>query len=340
MCVCPASPDLTPTPTSGKDLGVPKTASSSNTPLRPLWQALNDTSRLRLLALLQEEDLTVSELQSITYLSQSLISSHLAVLRKTGSIEHRRVGKSHLYSSHADTLPPEASEIIRAALSTLKEVPEARRDREQLKATLRRRREEAESYFNKIAGKLGKAYCPGRTWAAVGPLLAHLVPEVDVADLGAGEGWLTLMLAQRANRVIAVDNSKKMVDFARQQLKERKIQNVEYRLGDLEAPPIDPASIDIVVFSQALHHANDPERAILRACEILRPDGRIVILDLQSHTFEKAHDLYHDRWLGFTESELRQWLKASGMKKIIIQQLETDQSHPNLKPILASALKP
>ncbi len=305
--------------------------------LRNIWQALNDSSRLRLLALLQEQELSVSELQAITYLSQSLISSHLSVLTKAGVIHHRRAGKSHFYQATA-IQNPAIQAIIDAAMTTLGEVPASIEDRKQLKATLRKRRQDAQAYFNKIAGKLGKAYCPGRTWSAVGPLFAHLVPEVDIADLGAGEGWLTLMLAQQARHVIAVDNSHKMVEFARQQLKERKIKNVEYRLGDLEQPPIDPASVDIVVFSQALHHAENPSVAVQNAAALLRPGGRLVILDLDQHQFEQARDIYHDQWLGFSEAEILSWMEQAGLKRLVFQILEADDSS-GLKPLLASGMK-
>lgn len=310
---------------------------TSSGQLRAVWQALNDSSRLRLLALLQEQELSVSELQAITYLSQSLISSHLGVLTKTGLIHHRRAGKSHIYQA-SRIENPEVKPIIDAAMTTLGEVPASIEDRQQLKATLRKRSQDAQAYFNKIAGKLGKAYCPGRTWSAVGPLFSQLVPEVDIADLGAGEGWLTLMLAQQARHVIAVDNSRKMVEFACQQLKERKINNVEYRLGDLEKPPIDPSSVDIVVFSQALHHAENPSEAVRNAAALLRPGGKLVILDLEQHHFEQAKEIYHDRWLGFSEGEILSWMQQAGLKKTVFQTLEADDNS-RLRPILASGMK-
>ncbi|MEO0452991.1 MAG: metalloregulator ArsR/SmtB family transcription factor [Verrucomicrobiota bacterium] len=313
--------------------------STSSSQLRSVWQALNDSSRLRLLSLLQSKELSVSELQAITYLSQSLISSHLSILKKAGLLDHRRVGKSHFYQASTQ-LSEQVQAILNAAESTLNEIPEAQRDREQLKSILQQRDQEAQSYFNKIAGKLGKAYCPGRTWDAIGPLLSQMIPEVDIADLGAGEGWLTLLLAQRANHIIAIDNSPKMVEFAKNQLKERKIKNVEYRLGDLSAPPIDESSIDLVIFSQALHHAENPELAIRNAASLLRPGGRLLILDLLQHQFEKAHEIYHDQWLGFSESQLQNWMRGAGLRKIITQVLAAESETPNLKPLLTTGEKP
>ncbi len=304
--------------------------------MRGIWKALNDPTRVRLIALLREAELSVSEIQQVTLLSQSLISAHLAVLRKVDLVRTRKEGKSIYYESH-EGLETALEQIVSAALQTLKEIPEAEKDRIELKNVLRKRREATQNYFNKIAGKLGKAYCPGRTWSAVGPALAHMVGDIEVADMGAGEGWLTLLLAQRARKVYAVDNSPKMVEFGQSQLKTNQISNVEYLLGELEDPPLQAASVDLVVFSQALHHAENPARAIQRCSRLLRKGGSMVVLDLQKHQFDKAREMYHDHWLGFSESDLRGWFKDAGLGKVLIQVLEADPHDPGFTPLLASA---
>jgi ArsR family transcriptional regulator len=306
--------------------------------MRGVWKALNDSTRVRLVALLREAELSVSELQQVTLLSQSLISAHLAVLRKVNLVRTRKEGKSIYYEAH-ENLSSALEHIVLAALETLPEIPEAEHDRGELKNTLRKRREATQNYFNKIAGKLGKAYCPGRTWSAVGPALSHMIGEIDIADMGAGEGWLTLLLAQRARKVFAVDNSPKMVEFGQAQLKENQISNVEYRLGELEDPPLEPASVDLVVFSQALHHAENPGRAIQHCARLLRKGGSMVVLDLQKHQFDKAHEIYYDHWLGFSEPDLRSWFKNAGLSKVLIQLLEADPHDPGFTPLLASARK-
>lgn len=306
--------------------------------LRTTWQSLNDPNRVRLIALLQQEELSVAELQQILRLSQPLISTHLSVLRKAKLVITRREGKNNYYSVSPEW-PESVVRIVDSARSLLSEVPEAEGDRKELKAVLQKRRVDAQNYFNRVAGRLGKAYCPGRTWSAVGPLLAQMVPKVTVADLGAGEGWLTLLLAQRAKQVIAVDNSNKMVAFAKKELKAKKITNVEYRLGDLSDPPIDPASVELVVLSQSLHHAVNPRQAIKAASKLLVKGGRLIVLDLLQHHFEQARTLYHDHWLGFSESELQSWLSEEGLKHITVQLLTPDEKQNNLIPILASGEK-
>src|SRR5207248_3165675 len=157
----------------------------------------------------------------------------------------------------------------------------------------------ARKYFDELAGKFGRGYVPGRSWQALAHTLITLLPPLTVADLGAGEGTLSQLLAKRARKVIAIDNSPKMVEFGSTLAKKHGFKNLEYRLGDIEDPPIAKESVDLAILSQALHHAIHPERAIGAAHRILKRGGRLVILDLLSHRFEKARELYADHWLGF-----------------------------------------
>jgi ArsR family transcriptional regulator len=307
--------------------------------LRALWQTLNDTTRLRILALVSAEELSVVELQQILHVGQSRISTHLSVLRNAALVTSRREGK-HTYYVRARSGKGQAKEIVEAALLTLAEVEEAAKDAEALETVLQKRREDTQNYFNRLAGRLGKAPCPGRGWAAVGPLLAQLVPPVVIADLGAGEGWLSQLLAQRAKRVIAVDLSPKMVAFARAELKKKKISNLEYRVGDLTAPPIDPESVDIAILSQALHHVGHPGQAIAAAARLLKSGGRLVVLDLNRHGVDKARQLYGDQWLGFSETDLRGWMREAGLQDINVQLLSAEEASPAFQPLLGTAVKP
>jgi ubiquinone/menaquinone biosynthesis C-methylase UbiE/biotin operon repressor len=304
---------------------------------RALWQTLHDSTRLRILALLEEEELSVAELQEILHLGQSRISTHLAHLRRVGLVQPRREGKRTYYSL-VKKLDKESRQILDSALLTLSEVPGAKADSSGLKLVLEKRRTTAREYFNRVAGRLGKSFCPGRTWTEIGPLLAQLVPHVVVADLGAGEGWLSQLLARRAEKVIAVDNSPKMVAFGRAETKKKNIPNLEYRLGDLTDPPIPPRSVDIVILSQALHHTANPQHAIAAAAKLLRKGGRLIILDLNQHHFDQARELYGDYWLGFSEADLRDWLAAAGLQEIDVQLLTPESDPPHFQPTLASGL--
>jgi ArsR family transcriptional regulator len=304
---------------------------------RALWQTLNDPTRLRILALLEEEELSVAELQEILHLGQSRISTHLAHLRGVGLVQPRREGKRTYYSLTKKLEKP-ARQILDSALVTLEEIAGAETDRAGLKLVLEKRRKTARDYFNRVAGRLGKSFCPGRTWTEIGPLLAHLVPRVVVADLGAGEGWLSQLLARRAERVIAVDNSPKMVAFGRAEAKKKGIPNLEYRLGDLEAPPIPARSVDVVILSQALHHAANPQQALAAGAKLLRKGGRLVVLDLNRHHFDPARELYGDHWLGFGEADLREWMLAAGLREVEVQLLAPEGEPPHFQPALASGV--
>jgi ArsR family transcriptional regulator len=195
------------------------------------------------------------------------------------------------------------------------------------------------SFFDSVAGRLGKDYVPGKSWKSMAEALLRLMPPMIIADLGAGEGAFSLLLAQRAKKVIAVDTSAKMIEVARDQALRHGVENVEYRLGDMEELPIDNAAVDLVFFSQSLHHALHPERAVEEAARILVPGGRIVILDLMKHRFEEARELYADEWLGFSETELESMLEKAKFSEIQTSVVHKEPETPQFQTLLAVANK-
>jgi ubiquinone/menaquinone biosynthesis C-methylase UbiE/DNA-binding transcriptional ArsR family regulator len=301
-------------------------------------RALSDPTRLRIVALLEKDELSVNELQEITRMGQSRISTHLGLLQDSGLVQSRREGKRTFYrlNQHADA---GVTEFIQLAIRGAHELAERDSDQINLKRIINRRREQAQIYFSQIAGRFDRVYGPGRSWQAFGHLLLRILPPLTVADLGAGEGLLSELLARRCKKVIAVDNSEKIVAFGAAKAKKNNLKNLEFRLGDLQTPPVEPASVDLVVLSQALHHAEEPARAIEAAARILRPHGQILILDLLKHRFEKAHELYGDRWLGFAESDLHRWLEAAGFKKIEINIVAREEQPPHFETLLAGGEK-
>src|SRR3954467_6647623 len=254
-----------------------------------LLRLLADPTRLRLLLLLHEAELTVAELQDILGMGQSRISSHLAQLKRAGVVQDRRAGKHAYYGAakfpQDDGVQAQVTELVR---TLAREIPESAQDRSALKVILRKRQDKTREYFDALAGRFGRSYVPGRSWQALAHSLIALLPPVTVADLGAGEGTLAQLLARTAKKVIAIDNSPKMVEFGGKLARKHGFKNLEYRLGDLEDPPIDKGTVDLAIFSQALHHAIRPERAVESAHRMLKKNGRLVILDLLSHQFEKA----------------------------------------------------
>ena len=300
-------------------------------------RALSDPTRLRIVALLERQELSVNELQEITQLGQSRISTHLGLLQDSGLLESRREGKRTFYKLAAAEGPTQ--ECLRLAVRGAAELPDHAGDQLNLKRILGRRSEQAQLYFNQVAGRFDRSYGPGRSWQAFGQLLLRVLPRLAVADLGAGEGLLSELLARRAKEVIAVDNSERMVAFGANKARKNKIKNLEFRLGDLENPPLEPASVDLVILSQALHHASNPSQAVRSASAALRPHGQIMILDLLQHNFEQAHELYGDRWLGFSASDLHHWLESAGFKKIEVTTVAREEQPPHFETVLAGGEK-
>lgn len=298
-------------------------------------RALSDPTRLRLLLLLMEEELTVAELQDILGMGQSRISASLALLKREELVEDRRVGKNIFYSGLGPNLGALQS-VLEAARD---EMSEAAHDQTALALALRKRKDLAAGYFNKLAGKFGRTYIPGRSWQALAHSLLRLLPPMVIADLGAGEGTLSQLLAGSAEKVIAVDSSEKMVEFGTQLAREHGFKNLEYRLGDIETPPIADASVDLALFSQALHHAASPQTAVTAAHRILRPGGRVVILDLATHSYEQARELYAHVWLGFSEVKLHEMLTEAGFSHIDIRVVAREKQAPNFQTVLAIAVK-
>jgi ArsR family transcriptional regulator len=301
-----------------------------------ILRLLADETRLRLLLLLRREELSVVELQEILGMGQSRISTHLAQLRQGGLVIDRRAGKNIYYALTTAASDPQLLTILDASA---KEVPESPADTRALRLVLKKRQDKAREYFNQLAGKFGRTYCPGRTWQGLAHLLLLFVPELTIADLGAGEGTLSQLLARRARKVICVDNSEKMVEFGAQLAKENGIKNHEYRLGELDEPPIRPDSVDAAILSQALHHAQSPQRAVAAAHRILKPGGRVAILDLLAHQFDKARDLYADMWLGFTESQLHEFLEGAGFRDVDVAVVSRDEQNPQFQTVLATGVK-
>jgi ubiquinone/menaquinone biosynthesis C-methylase UbiE/DNA-binding HxlR family transcriptional regulator len=313
----------------------PATPSSKTMPsIVKTLRVVADPNRLRILLLLRGEELSVAELQEILTMGQSTISTHLSQLKQAGLVEDRRIGKSNLYR-----LAP-ADGILTGLLSkAMEEIPESHADQGAMRSVLRKRKDKMRTFFDSVAGRLGKDYVPGKSWKSVAEAFLRLMPPMVIADLGAGEGAFTLLLAQRAKKVIAVDTSAKMIEVAREQALRHGVENVEYRLGDMEEIPIDDRSVDLVIFSQSLHHALHPDCAVEEAARILVPGGRIVILDLVKHRFEEARELYADEWLGFTETELETMLEKAGLTEIQTSIVHKEPETPQFQTLLAVATK-
>ena len=300
---------------------------------------LSDPTRLRLIALVMREELSVAELQEILGMGQSRISSQLALLRQASLVADRRDGKKAFYSLRP-SLPQGQMTLLKAAVDSVSGLDVIAEDGRHLDRVLSKRRRISEQYFNTIAGRLGRNHCPGRSWEAIGRLALKLVPNVVVADLGAGEGLISQLLARNAKQVWCIDNSPRMVEVGTELAKKNALTNLTYKLGDIEQVPLADESVDLAILSQALHHAIHPQKAVDEAYRILRPAGQLLILELAEHDFEKARDLYKDHWLGVREAALEQFLKKAKFIKIEVNPVSKEAVEPFFETLLATGTKP
>jgi ubiquinone/menaquinone biosynthesis C-methylase UbiE/DNA-binding transcriptional ArsR family regulator len=297
---------------------------------------LGDTNRLRMVLLLAREELSVAELQEILGMGQSTISTHLAQLKHAGLVEDRRTGKNIWYRFKEESGVSGLLDLLQQATN---EIPEGKHDQAALELILRKRQDKTRAFFDDMAGRLGREYVPGRSWQSIAVALLQLVPPLVIADLGAGEGAFSVLLAQRAQQVIAVDNSDKMVELGSALARKQGVTALEYRKGDLEAVPIADGAVDLALFSQSLHHAIHPERAIAEAWRILKPGGRITVLDLLQHRFAEARELYADVWLGFSEVQLESLLGSAGFGNVYTAVVHKETEAPFFQTVLATGLK-
>ncbi len=299
---------------------------------------LADWTRLRIISLLRAEELSVAELQEILGMGQSRISSHLALLRQAGMVSHRKEGKRSFYSLNTKITGDDS--LIDSACKAISQETGILEDESNLRRILAKRRKIAEKYFNDVAGSLGKKYCPGRSWKAIGHFLLHLTPPLIIADLGSGEGELAQILARRAKKIYCIDNSPRMVKAGTELARSHGLKNLHYKLGDIEDVPLQADCCDIALLSQSIHHAPNPQRAVNEAFRILKPAGRVIILDLKNHNFEKTRDLYADYWLGFSENQIYQFLCQAGFENAEVDIVLREEKEPHFEVILGSGLKP
>jgi 2-polyprenyl-3-methyl-5-hydroxy-6-metoxy-1,4-benzoquinol methylase len=284
--------------------------------LSAFCRLLGDDVRLRLIRLLGKEQLNVKELTAILGIAQSGVSRHLGLLRKSGLVEERREGGFAYYSLRPDGAGQARPlwEALEAALPEVDADAELQADDARLHEVLRLRKEDFQTHGSS-AGQL----VPGRSWAAWSRALGHLLPPMVVVDAGCGEGYLSLEAARWAEQVIAIDSSRDVLKRARQLARKRGVHNIVWKEGRIEALPLVDASVDVVLLSQALHHVPKPELALCDAVRALRPGGTVLVLELRAHGQDWVRDRLGDRWLGFRDESLEDWLVRAGLEDVRVE---------------------
>jgi ubiquinone/menaquinone biosynthesis C-methylase UbiE len=297
--------------------------------------AVSDPVRCRMLLLLERHELTVSELCAVLQLPQSTVSRHLKTLGDEQWVVSRRDGTSRFYSLSADELGSHAMQLWSIVRDEVGGTAAARQDERRLDGVLARRRETSQAFFASAAGQWDRLRegLFGDTfylWA----LLGLVDPSLTVGDLGCGTGLLSHAIAPYVRRVIAVDASVDMLDAARARLK--GVGNVEVQRGELEALPLQDAQLDVAMLSLVLHYAADPARALTEVARVLKPGGRVMVVDMLPHDRAEYQQQMGHVWLGFAERQITRFLKGAGFEGVRIRPLPVD--HNAKGPTLFAAI--
>jgi SAM-dependent methyltransferase len=307
-----------------------------------LYRLLGDEVRLRLLRLVALERLNVTELTAILGIAQSGVSRHLGLLKDGGLVsEEREAGFTYYGIARPVRAGVNGSGplwiLLQEQFARAADTDVGRADNSRLEEIRRLRKENFDAHAGPDTNE--RQLVPGRSWAAWARALGHLLPPLVVADLGCGEGYLTIEASRWASRVVAVDRSPDVLKRARELAARRKVTNVSWKRGTLETLPIGDHSVDVALLSQALHHADEPSRVLSEAVRILVPGGRVLVLDLRAHEEAWVRERLGDRWLGFTPEALTSLLSSAGLTDVKVT-VGARRSGDPFTVLIASGTKP
>lgn len=295
-----------------------------------------DATRVRLLALLEGEELTVAELSSITQLAQPRVSTHLAKLKEAGLVRDRRAGVSAYYRFDDAAIEP-AQRALWHSIRTGSDDPLLRQDAERVAGVLAMRAAD-QNWADSVAGDMERHYSPGRTWEALARTALPLLWPGDVLDIASGDGVLAELLSPHADRYVCIDSSQRVVAAASERL--RRFDNVEVRAGDMHALPFADASFDLVVLMHALTYASKPAQAVAEAARVLRPGGRLLLSSLAKHEHRSVVEAYSHVNLGFSEKELRKFAEKAGLSIANCETVTRERRPPHFEVISLTGVKP
>lgn len=300
------------------------------------FRLLSDSTRLRLLMLVDREELSVAELAAITQLAQPRVSTHLAKLKEAGLVSDRREGVSVYYRM--------AASIVDLSLAALWELlrtntsdPLIQQDSERIPQVINARRGNS-NWADSVAGDMERHYSPGRTWEVTTRTIVQLLELGDVLDIASGDGVLAELLAPRARSVHCLDISQRVVDAGRERL--CNYSNVSFAAGDMHDLPVADASFDTVLLMHALTYTKEPQAVFNEASRVLRPGGRLLAATLQEHQHKNAVEAYNHVNLGFTDSALKAFCIQAGLEPQNIKVSAVEKRTPNFEVLTLMAGKP
>jgi ubiquinone/menaquinone biosynthesis C-methylase UbiE/DNA-binding transcriptional ArsR family regulator len=300
------------------------------------FRLLADTTRLRLLLLLDREELSVAELAGITQLAQPRVSTHLAKLKDAGLVSDRRDGVFVYYRIASAVTDPGLAELWQLLRQSTDD-PLIQQDVERIGHVLKNR-SGAETWADSVAGDMERHYSPGRTWEATARGLVHLLEPGDMLDVASGDGVLGELLAPVARSIVCLDISERVAEAGHRRLK--PFRNVRFEVGDMHALPMGEASFDTVFLLHALTYTREPATVFAEAARVLRPGGKLLAVTLQRHQHEKAVEPYNHLNLGFTTRQLEQFAAEAGLRVQACTVSATEKRAPNFSVLSLAAVKP
>jgi ArsR family transcriptional regulator len=300
-----------------------------------LLRLLSDPTRVRLLALLEREELTVAELSAVLRLAQPRVSTHLAKLKEADLVRDRRAGVSSYYRYNGE-LDPKEGALLRALKDGVDDA--LLRDDERRLPGILAKRARAEGWADTVAGDMERHYSPGRTWETLARGMTQLVETGDVLDVASGDGVLAELLAPRARSIVCVDASARVAAAARKRLEGFK--NVDVQVGDMHALDFPAARFDLVLLMHALTYSDRPAAVVAEAARVLRKGGRLLAATLGKHAHRTAVEPFEHRNLGFGVDELGGFARAAGLEVIVCERLTRERRPPHFEVMSLLARKP
>ena len=299
-----------------------------------LLKLFGNPTRLRLLALVAREELSVAELVDVTHLQQSRVSTHLGRLKEAGLVRDRRAGPSCFYSLNGSSMPADSRRLWSVLLETAHD-PLLEDDRKRLREILRAR---GSTWADAVAGQMERHYSPGRTWEAAARGLLGLARLGDVLDIASGDGALAELVVRRARSITCLDRSRRVIAAAQRRLSH--LPGVRFRIGDMHALPFRAASFDQVLFANALSYAEDPERAVTETARVLRPGGTLAAIALRAHRHVAVIKSYDHQQLGFEPEDLRELFECAGLQVTFCEVTSREKRPPHFEVLTLYAERP
>jgi SAM-dependent methyltransferase len=303
-----------------------------------LLQLFAEPARVRLLALLSEQELSVAELTRATELGQSTVSTHLAKLRDAGLLHDRKAGASTFYAAKNGAMPEDAKRLWAVVHARLDD-DAMDHDRRRC-ATVVRAREQGKKWPDAFAGEMERHYSPGRTWESLAQALLPLLALGDVLDAGSGDGSIAELVLSRARSVTCVDESERMIEAARARLSQHEHHaRAQCVRATLEALPFADASFDQALLFNVLVHLHEPKLALKELARVLRPRGALLVVTLREHTDRDTMHAFDHRHPGFRETDLRQKLRRAGFDVDSCAVTSREKRAPHFEIVTAFAHK-